>query len=286
MNVAAELLNQVAPDQALFAVEVLPPDSVQELGQALQALKEAGVHLLFLSDSSVGAARVDPMVAAARAMEMGGPVTIPHLNCRDRNLIGLENARKTCRFLGLPGIRAVTGSPVSKERGRGVYDVRSPGLTRLLRRHYEVPEIAIFVNHGPNHPDVAAADQRLRSKIEAGAQAVITMPTLDAEGLAAWYASKADLEIPLLLGLTWTPTMAVLDYVLDQIPSFGLPAGFRDRLAQAKGADEARPWTLKAAIDVAEAVGCNARGYVIAPPYGRWQGAVPIIKALREGIAD
>jgi len=264
-----------------LSTEVLPPDNGDPgvLLEAASAVRAAGAGPLFFPDAPGGRARVDATAAAAAVRgALGGPC-IPHVNTRDRNRIALQAALETASFLGVDGVKAVTGDPVPGDLGRGVYDLDSVGLVQLAGR--ESPQLPALVGHALGHTDPGSSEDRLRAKLDAGAAAVVTTPTLDPDVLLRALDRLGSLPVPLLVGLTLVPSAEVLDYLLAEAPAFRVPPGFRERLHGAHTPDEAHDLGLVAARAMADALSGRAMGFHVVPPFGRWQGAVPLLEALR-----
>ena len=264
----------------MLSAEVLPPDRADRAAvvAAARAVREAGARVLFFPDAPGGRARVDAIAAAAAVRgELGGPC-VAHVNCRDRNRVALEAALLTAAFAGIDGIKAVTGDPVCRDIGQGVYDVGSVGLVGMAVQ--QAKDLPVFVGHTVGHTDPAGSEARLREKLEVGAHAVVTTPTLDADDLLRTLDRLDPLPVPLLVGLTLIPSSEVLDYLCAELPAFRVPDRLRAALAGSTSPADALQRGLDAAVSVAEAVRDRTRGFHVVPAFGRWQGAVPLLKAL------
>lgn len=264
----------------VLSTELLPPDGtdVEPLRAAARQLRDAGAVALFFPDAPKGRSRLDAIVTAwSVRTSLGGPC-IPHINARDRNRLALESALLTARMLGVDGAKVVTGDPISSDAASGVYDLDSVGILELGRR--EAPEFPLFAGHNAGHPDPHQSAKRLAAKVAAGARAVITTPTLDPERLVEALDRLGPLPVPLMVGLMLVPSLEVLEYLLLEVPSFHVPTPVRERIRGARDGEEARRAGLDAALAVANAVGDRARGFHVVPPFGRWQGAVGLLKAL------
>lgn len=285
MTAAARLLSRIGGGRAVLGAEILSSGPRGELLGAVGEVAAAGARILFFPDAPGGVPLVDSLVAARAAMDASGLPAIPHLNCRDRNLLALRAARRTLDFLDIPGVKAVTGDPIPAGQGQGVYDLRSPGLLDELRSGDPEERLALFAGHSFDHPDPEQALVRLKEKVENGAGAIITTPTLDGSQILRGLERWSGIPVPVMATLTYAPSVPMLDFLVDEVPCFRAPEGLRQRLLSAPSPEDATQAALDAALDVARAVRNRVAGFIVAPPFGRWQGAIPLLKALA-GLVD
>jgi 5,10-methylenetetrahydrofolate reductase len=192
----------------------------------------------------------------------------------------LVSAKKTARFLRLSGLKAVTGDPIPAASGQGVYDFRSGSLIRFLAEGGDEQAPFLLAGHSLDEPDRKQSVARLKEKLAAGASAIVLTPTLDADGLSEALDREEFQGVPVLITLTYTPSVPMLDVLREQLPSFRAPPTLRAAIAGSKSAEEATQLALAAAVLVAERVKDRIVGVLVAAPYGRWQGALPLLRAL------
>jgi methylenetetrahydrofolate reductase (NADPH) len=130
-------------------------------------------------DSPLGEARMNPMVFAARALEMGIE-PIMHMICRDRNRIGLESDLLAAHAFGIRNILALTGDPAKD--AKPVFELNSFTLIELIRKMKDLYGTDFFVGAGLNinSSNFPAELDRAKKKIESGAGFFITQPCFDA----------------------------------------------------------------------------------------------------------
>ena len=73
-------------------MELDPPSDLQvdKLLDGAQMLKEHRVDLLTLSDSPMARSRMDASLLGSKIQRETGIYVMPHLSCRDRNVISLR----------------------------------------------------------------------------------------------------------------------------------------------------------------------------------------------------
>jgi homocysteine S-methyltransferase len=166
-------------------VEMDPPfqGDVSKVMDGAKKLKQAGVDLMTLSDSPMARARMDAGALAAKVIrEIGIPV-MPHVTCRDRNMISLRGSLMADYMNDIRQLLVVTGDPVARDaRGSisGVFDMNSIQLMEYIRHMNEelYPDDPLHFGgalnyHGAN-PDAIAS--RMERKIEAGCEYFLTQP--------------------------------------------------------------------------------------------------------------
>ena len=126
----------------------------------------------------------------------------------------------------------------------------------------------------------------MRRKGTAGAHVVVTTPTLDPAALAGFLDRVGDLDVSVLAGLTLLPAAGVMEYLLEEVPTFHVPDGIRDRIRGAGTAQEAEQLGIQAALDVAREVRERVAGFQIVPLFGKVENLGTLVRALRAALAS
>ncbi|HEV2236470.1 MAG TPA: methylenetetrahydrofolate reductase, partial [Ktedonobacterales bacterium] len=111
---------------------------------------------------------------------------------------------------------------------------------------------------------------RLRDKLEAGAQYIMTQPIYDLEPLEQFFERFGPVKVPILLGLMPLHSSKHAEYLHNEVPGISIPEAARARLREA--GERAREVGIEMAREVALAA--RARGLVqgcyLIPSYGRY----------------
>jgi homocysteine S-methyltransferase len=111
---------------------------------------------------------------------------------------------------------------------------------------------------------------RLRDKLEAGAQYIMTQPIYDLEPLEQFFERFGAVKVPILLGLMPLHSSKHAEYLHNEVPGISIPEAARARLRDA--GERAREVGIEMAREVALAA--RARGLVqgcyLIPSYGRY----------------
>ena len=112
--------------------------------------------------------------------------------------------------------------------------------------------------------------RRLRAKLDAGAQFIMTQPIYDLEPLERFCATFGPVEVPLILGVMPLHSSRHAEYLHNEVPGITIPDQVRERMREA--GDHGRDVGLELARDVVTEA--RARGLIagcyMAPSYGRY----------------
>ncbi|HKS69406.1 MAG TPA: methylenetetrahydrofolate reductase, partial [Ktedonobacterales bacterium] len=112
--------------------------------------------------------------------------------------------------------------------------------------------------------------RRLRAKLDAGAQYIMTQPIYDLEPLERFFATFGPVNVPLILGVMPLHSSRHAEYLHNEVPGITIADEVRARMREA--GDHGRDVGLALARDVVTAA--RARGLIagcyMAPSYGRY----------------
>jgi methionine synthase I (cobalamin-dependent)/5,10-methylenetetrahydrofolate reductase len=251
-----QLARALREGEWIVSAQLDPPLGANLTGliETAQALKDSGqVGFVDVNDNAGARAGMSAVMASAAIQRACGIETIPHLTTRDLTVMGLESALFGAHAEGVRNILAVTGDPpeVGDYPGsRGVYEVDSIGLTRLMQRlnrgedangrPIDAPTsffVGVAVN--PSADDLELELDRFQQKLEAGASYAMTQLVFDVEYLDRFLNRLGGSSpVPLLLGVCplWSYRLALR--FNNELPGIVVPQALQDALRDA-GADAA-----------------------------------------------
>jgi methionine synthase I (cobalamin-dependent)/5,10-methylenetetrahydrofolate reductase len=280
------------------SVELTPPRG-PDISRALKAaatLKEFGVDCVNITDGPRATARMNPIAAAARIERDVGMETILHYTCRDRNILGMQSDIQGAHALGLRNILAVTGDPPKLgdyPDATAVYDVDSVGLVRMIRRlncgqdlvghplgTQTEFHIGVGFNPGALNPELEL--ERLRNKLNSGAEFVMTQPVFAVEKLEVFLRYAVECGCPVIVGILPLLSRRNAEFLHNEVPGMQIPDEIRARMAAAGDSEEARLEGIRIAREaLLEARTLDGvRGVYIMPPFGRYPLALEVLQAL------
>jgi homocysteine S-methyltransferase len=287
--------------QFVVSVEIDPPKGLNPEKALVGArlLQEAGVDVINVADSPMARVRMSALTLCYLIQHEVGIETIIHFTTRDRSLMGLQSELLGAHAVGVRNILALTGDPPSLgdyPDSTAVYDVDSIGLIRVLRMLNEGKDtsgasigkparftIACAVD--PTKPDLDQEVRRLKEKIDAGAQIVMTQPVFD---MNVWWHfldryeqahGTRDLGVPVMLGILPLQSSRHAEFLHNEVPGITLTDEVRERMRKAgsNGRTEG--------IRIAQELLLEARPYVdgtyLMPSFGRYEVAAAVLEVLQ-----
>ncbi|MDQ3653749.1 MAG: bifunctional homocysteine S-methyltransferase/methylenetetrahydrofolate reductase [Chloroflexota bacterium] len=281
----------------LKCVEVDPPKGLNphKALEGARLLKSVGVHAINVADSPMARVRMSAMTLCYLIQHEVGVETIIHFTTRDRSLMGLQSELLGAHAAGVRNILALTGDPPSLgmvPASSGVFDVDSIGLVRIIKEMNDGADasgasigrsanftIACAVD--PNKPDLEDEASRLRQKIEAGANFVMTQPIFDASVwtnfLNVFGAER--LPIPVMIGILPLQSSKHAEFLHNEVPGINPTENSRERmrLAGANGRSEG----VRMAQDLLQQLVPHAEGVYLMPSFGRYEVAAEVLDVLQ-----
>ncbi|CAA9555863.1 MAG: 5-methyltetrahydrofolate--homocysteine methyltransferase [uncultured Thermomicrobiales bacterium] len=291
-----EICQKLAGGKFLVSVEIDPPKGLNP-AKALEGarlLKEVGVDAINVADSPMARVRMSALTLCYLIQHQVGVETIIHFTTRDRSLMGLQSELLGAHAVGVRNILALTGDPPSLgdyPDSSAVYDVDSIGLVRVLSRLNGGEDSAgasigrpanftIACAIDPTREDLEEEARRLRAKLEAGANFVMTQPIFDA---AVWrrfldvYGAER-LDVPVLIGILPLQSSRHAEFLHNEVPGITLTDDARDRMRRA-GADGRREG-VKMAQDLLLQLRPEVQGVYLMPSFGRYEVAAEVLRIL------
>ncbi|HKP59191.1 MAG TPA: bifunctional homocysteine S-methyltransferase/methylenetetrahydrofolate reductase [Polyangiales bacterium] len=280
----------------LISVEVNPPPGLS-LGKAIEGaklLKAGGVDIINVADGARASARMGNLALCMRIQEQVGMPALMHVVTRDRNLLGLLAHLLAAHEVDVRNLVVITGDPPKMgdlPDATPVYDLDSIGLLRLisgLNRGLDPggkplgAATAFLCATGvePAAKDYPRELERLKSKIDAGAEFVMTQPVYDETLLDRLLADLAPLGVPVLVGLLPLASHRNAEFLHNEVPGMSIPDAIRERMRKAGSGDAGRNEGVQIARETLERVKSRVAGAYIMPPFGRYQLALDVIQGI------
>ena len=280
----------------VITVELDPPKGLDcsKVLAGAAALKAAGADAINLAENPLARVRMGNIALARIIQEETGIEVIPHITCRDRNLLGLQSDLMGASLLGIRSILAVTGDPArlgDQSGASSVFDLNSFGLIKLLADlNSGVNSLGQSISAGtgfkvgcafnPNTPRLEVQTERLEKKVAAGATFTQTQPVYDAERVIEMMAQTERFGIPILLGIMPLTGERNCEYLHNEVPGIVIPDAVRERM-RGKEKEAGAAEGIKIALELIDRVREIVGGYYIIAPFGRYEVARELIRAIR-----
>jgi len=174
--------------------ELSPPSgaNVEPLITKTRVVREK-VDACNLTDCTTAMVRLSSL-ASSVAVQSTGVEAIMQLTLRDRNRIGLQSDLLGASALGVRNVLCLYGDPPSagnEKEARPVYDISTDTFISMVRKMRDsgellgggklssAPDLFIGAAATPAREDSAARIEKIRRKVDAGAQFIQTQPIFD-----------------------------------------------------------------------------------------------------------
>ncbi len=262
----------------VIAVELDPPFDAKEDQTIACAhkLKASGADIITMADSPMGRSRADSILMSIKLMRETGMSVMPHVCCRDKNMIAMRSGLLGAYANGIRNILIVTGDPIPSENRQsttGVFDYNSVQLMNYVkemnREHFAEEPIyyggALNYGRGP----VEKVIERMEKKIKAGARYFLTQPVFTDEDLERIKYIKSKVNTKILCGIMPLVSYRNANFIKNEISGINVPDWVIKRYTPEMTKEEAE-WTGAAiASEIIEKVNSFADGYYFMLPFNR-----------------
>jgi homocysteine S-methyltransferase len=280
----------------VVSVEVNPPPglSLDKAIEGARLLRDAGVDGVNVADGPRASARMGNLALCLRVQQELMMPALMHVTTRDRNLLGLCSHLLAAHELGLRNLVVITGDPPKMgdfPDATPVYDLDSIGLLRLITAlNYGLDpggkpiggatSFLCATGAEPAAHDYERELARLREKIAAGAELVMTQPVYDQDVLARFLDDVQPLGVPVLVGLLPLASHRNAEFLHNEVPGMSVPESIRERMRKASTGAAGRAEGVAIARDMLSQVKDRVAGAYVMPPFGRYELAVEILKGI------
>jgi methionine synthase I (cobalamin-dependent)/5,10-methylenetetrahydrofolate reductase len=294
------LADKLARGVFVVSVEVDPPKGSNP-AKALKGaamLREAGVDLINIGDSPMAKVRMSGLGLAVLVQQQVGLETLVHVTSRDRNLMALQADLLGMHALGIRHVIALTGDQPrasTNPRVTTVWDVDSVGLIGILKglnRGADYAGTSIgrptqFLVAGavsPNADDLDHELERLRRKLDAGADFLMSQPLFSMEQLDRFLQRTGTLPVPHVLGIVPLESHRQAEFLHHEVPGFQIPEAVRERMRLA--GDHGAAEGLDLAEELIEQARSVVAGVYIITSYGRYDAAAALTRKIARSVRD
>lgn len=289
----SKLAAKIARGEWVTTVEITPPrgfDLAATIERAIQC-RESGIDAINIPDGPRASSRISPIITAIELQEKAGIEVILHCCCRDKNIIGMQADLLGCACKKVNNILFITGDPPKLGDypfASAVFDVDSVGILKIQSRLNRGIDIggksigaptAIFAGAGadPNALDMNRELRRLREKVEAGAEYIITQPVFAVEPLLRFIDNIKDLKIPVIAGIWPLASYRNAEFMKNEVPGVVVPDELMERMAKADTRESQRLEGIEIARECVAGIRSAVQGIQVSAPFGNVSSAIAVI---------
>lgn len=283
------ILEKLQKGEKVIMVELDPPYS-PEVGKIMagaKCLKECGADLITIADSPLGRPRADATMIGAKIIREVGIDVMPHVCCRDKNVIGLKSKILGLHMEGMRHLLAVTGDPVpSANRGeiKGVFNINSIKLVEMIgemnQELFEEDPILCGSALNLNAKNIDALYKRTLRKQESGTEFFLTQPIYDDESIEKLRILKERHPFKIIAGIMPLVSLRNAMYLNNEVPGIDIPDSYINLFHSEMSREEAEDVGVGMAVDLAKKLDGLADGYYFMTPFNRATMIKKIIELL------
>lgn len=288
----------ISEKEWITTVEMTPPMGcdLTKITEKIRQAREKGLLYFNFPDGPRASSRLSVTITALEVMKQTGAEVIPHICCRDKNLIGLQAELLGIHAAGMRNVLVITGDPPKVGNYpdvTGVFDVDAVGLITLAKRlncgvdlgGNPLPSPTSLVVGAGVNPVAAVPEREIDRaflKQQAGADFFITQPVFDAGYLIEFLGKIKDTGLPVLAGLWPLVSYRNAMFLNNEVPGVTIPESILRRMEKAEGISKeaAKAEGVMIAREILAEIRPYISGVQISPPFGNIQAALDVVSDL------
>ena len=292
----SELGRALAEGSWITSVELVPPRgvSLDNVIEKARSLAERQIGCINIPDGPRASSRVSALVTAIEIHRATGVEPMPHLTCRDKNIIGIQSELLGAQAAGIQNLLLLTGDPPKVGNypdASGVFDIDSIGLLSLahnLNRGIDLAgkqlscptSFVIGAGANPTAPILSKEIEHTFRKAEAGAEFFITQPVFDVALLEFFLEKIKPTGVPVIAGIWPLSSYRNALFLDNEVPGVSIPKEIQERMRQHTEKDAAIEEGILIAREIIEAIRPHIAGVQVSPPFGRLETALRVLEPV------
>jgi homocysteine S-methyltransferase len=141
-------------------------------------------------------------------------------------------------------------------------------------------DMRIGVAFNPNFDDINGQLQRLKRKVDAGAEFVMTQPMFNVEKIKQMGDAVKDFNIPVYLGILPLVSKKNTEYLHNEVPGIKIPDNIRQRMA-IDDKIAAQQEGIMIALELIQAARGWVNGFYLISPMHKYEISASILKQIK-----
>lgn len=287
----SEFARKLRMGEKAYIVELDPPfqTDISKVLDGASELAQLDIDLLTLSDSPMARTRMDAGQLAVKIQRETGLYVMPHISCRDRNVVALRGGILGMHMNGIRNYLIVTGDPVGRgdrERVTSVFDFNSIGLMQYVKEMNDdvfLKEPVLYGGalnyHGTNADAIVA---RMQKKVDAGCTCFLTQPIYTTEDVDRIRYIKEHINTKIMCGIMPLVSYKNAMFVRSEMPGIHVSDAIVSRYDPDMTREEAEAVATEISAEIAEQLYDIADGFYFMTPFNRTGLIRKIVEAIRE----
>lgn len=254
----------------ITTIEVVPPsgNDPEELLKKLNHLSHLNFQAFSVASNPVAKSKMSALVFTHLIQKTCKKKAILHLTIRDHNRLGLQSELWGTKALEIDTVIAVTGdpsAPKAEHRTSTVCDLNVFELIALARESNL--NTGAVLDFRPEVDGLAHEAERLKRKVGAGAQFIVTQPIYDERTAQKIYKATRNLNVPIIMGVLPLLSIRHAAFLHDKVAGIAVPENVRKEMDETNNPVQTGIIQSKQMLDLARNM---FSGACVMPPFDRF----------------
>lgn len=273
-----ELIQKLERGEKIFVVELDPPFDANDtkLMDGASLLRDIGVDMITLADSPLARPRADSIASAIKMRYTRQMEAMPHISCRDKNVIAHRAQLLGMHMNGLRHALIVTGDPIARGDRESIKSVFNFNSIKLMK-YVQTMNQEVFgnrpiyyggaLNHNNGSADNIAA--RMRLKMEAGAQWFLTQPIYGQDDIDRLRELKEKSGGRIIAGIMPLVSRKNALFIKNEMPGIHVPEHVLEQYEEGMSRKAYEDVAAAISVDLMKRLEDVCDGYYMMTPFNR-----------------
>lgn len=273
-----ELMQKLERGEKIFVVELDPPFDANDtkLMDGASLLRDIGVDMITLADSPLARPRADSIASAIKMRYTRQMEAMPHISCRDKNVIAHRAQLLGMHMNGLRHALIVTGDPIARGDRESIKSVFNFNSIKLMK-YVQTMNQEVFgnrpiyyggaLNHNNGSADNIAA--RMRLKMEAGAQWFLTQPIYGQDDIDRLRELKEKSGGRIIAGIMPLVSRKNALFIKNEMPGIHVPEHVLEQYEEGMSREAYEDVAAAISVDLMKRLEDVCDGYYMMTPFNR-----------------
>ncbi len=273
-----ELIQKLERGEKIFVVELDPPFDANDtkLMDGASLLRDIGVDMITLADSPLARPRADSIASAIKMGYTRQMEAMPHISCRDKNVIAHRAQLLGMHMNGLRHALIVTGDPIARGDRESIKSVFNFNSIKLMK-YVQTMNQEVFgnrpiyyggaLNHNNGSADNIAA--RMRLKMEAGAQWFLTQPIYGQDDIDRLRELKEKSGGRIIAGIMPLVSRKNALFIKNEMPGIHVPEHVLEQYEEGMSREAYEDVAAAISVDLMKRLEDVCDGYYMMTPFNR-----------------
>ena len=278
----------------IVSIEILPPlgTSFDKSLENLRKIEQAKIPFVNVPDGPRATVRMSNFAFCKMVREQTTLEPIMHVCGRDKNLLALQGTLLGAQALGLFNMVIVTGDPPKigdYPDATAVFDLNSIGILSMAnclnqgfdpgrKAMKEATSLVLLTGAEPHAANFQREIDRLKEKVDAGAEAVMTQPVYDPRVFDKFLDAIQSLNIPVIMGILPLASAKNALFLHQNVPGMQIPEYVLKRMIEARDAEEAEETGISTAVLAIQKARERISGVYLMPSLGKIKSCIEVVR--------